>query len=71
MLRDFEYGYQFSKTLDDIKLLPGDKLITTCEFDTSNDTQPVPGGLASSAEMCFAWVRNPSIGRLADRVAPT
>ncbi|KAK5045579.1 hypothetical protein LTR84_009197 [Exophiala bonariae] len=55
-LRDFEYGYQFSKNLDSIQLLPGDKLITTCEFDTSNDTAPVPGGLPSKDEMCFAWV---------------
>lgn len=55
-LRDFEYGYQFSKSLDQVKLFPGDKLITTCEFDTSNDTNPVPGGQASKEEMCFAWV---------------
>lgn len=55
-LRDFEYGYQFSKSLNSIKLLPGDELITTCEFDTSNDTEPVPGGLPSTYEMCFAWV---------------
>jgi hypothetical protein len=55
-LRDFEYGYQFSKSLNSIQLLPGDQLITTCEFDTSNDTKPVPGGLPSKDEMCFAWV---------------
>lgn len=55
-LRSFEYGYQFSKNLDQVKLLPGDKFITTCDFDTSNDTQPVPGGLPSTSEMCFAWV---------------
>lgn len=55
-LRDFEYGYQFSKSLDQIKLLPGDKLITTCEYDTSEDTSPVPGGQSSADEMCFAWV---------------
>ena len=55
-LRDFEYGYQFSKSLDQIKLLPGDKFITTCEYDTSKDTQPVPGGQPSKDEMCFAWV---------------
>lgn len=55
-LRDFEYGYQFSKSLDSVQLLPGDQLITTCEFDTSNDTEPVPGGLPSHYEMCFAWV---------------
>lgn len=55
-LRDFEYGYQFSKSLDEIKLLPGDKFITTCEYDTSKDTEPVPGGLSSQEEMCFAWV---------------
>ena len=54
--RNFEYGYQFEKILDNVKLLPGDKLVTTCEFDTSNDTKPVPGGFASSQEMCFAWV---------------
>lgn len=55
-LHNFEYGYQFSKSLNSIQLLPGDKLITTCEYDTSNDTQPVPGGLPSKDEMCFAWV---------------
>ena len=30
-LYDFEYGYQFSKSLDSVQLLPGDRLITTCE----------------------------------------
>ena len=55
-LRDFEYGYQFSKTINETKLLPGDKIITTCEYDTSDDDEPVPGGLASYDEMCFAWV---------------
>lgn len=55
-LRDFEYGYQFSKNLNQIKLLPGDKFITTCEYDTSEDTRPVPGGQSSKDEMCFAWV---------------
>ncbi|KFA70674.1 hypothetical protein S40288_07370 [Stachybotrys chartarum IBT 40288] len=55
-LRDFEYGYQFSKSLNQIQLLPGDKLITTCEYDTSEDTEPVPGGQSSQDEMCFAWV---------------
>jgi hypothetical protein len=55
-LRDFEYGYQFSKSLNEVKLLPGDRLITTCQYNTINDTKPVPGGLSSQAEMCFAWV---------------
>lgn len=55
-LHDFEYGYQFSKSLNSVKLLPGDRFITTCEYDTSNDTKPVPGGLPSEDEMCFAWV---------------
>lgn len=55
-IRSFEYGYQFSKAFAEVKLLPGDQLITTCEFDTSNDSVPVPGGLASKDEMCFAWV---------------
>lgn len=55
-LRDFEYGYQFSKSLEEIKLLPGDKFITTCEYNTMNDTEPVPGGPSSADEMCFAWV---------------
>lgn len=56
VLHDFEYGYQFSKALDQIKLLPGDRLITTCEFNTMNDTEPAPGGQGSQDEMCFAWV---------------
>lgn len=55
-LRDFEYGYQFSKALDNVQLFPGDKFITTCEYDTSNDTEPVPGGQSSEDEMCFAWI---------------
>lgn len=55
-LHNFEYGYQYSKNLDQVKLLPGDKFITTCEYDTSNDTKPVAGGLSSKEEMCFAWV---------------
>ncbi len=55
-LRDFEYGYQFSKNLNPVQLLPGDKFITTCEYNTTNDTVPVPGGLPSKDEMCFAWV---------------
>lgn len=55
-LRNFEYGYQFSKALNETKLFPGDKFITTCEYDTSNDTTPVAGGPSSAEEMCFAWV---------------
>jgi hypothetical protein len=55
-LYDFEYGYQFSKNVDSYKLLPGDKIITTCVYNTMNDTKPVPGGLPSQDEMCFAWV---------------
>jgi hypothetical protein len=55
-IRDFEYGYQFSKSLNNIKLLPGDRLITTCQYDTSADQKPVLGGLSSQEEMCFAWV---------------
>jgi hypothetical protein len=55
-LCDFEYGYQFSKSLEEVKLLPGDKFITTCEYNTMNDTEPVPGGQSSEDEMCFAWV---------------
>ncbi|CAG9997271.1 unnamed protein product [Clonostachys byssicola] len=55
-LRHFDYGYQFSKGLNQIKLLPGDMLITTCEFETTGDTEPVKGGLSSQQEMCFSWV---------------
>jgi hypothetical protein len=55
-LYDFEYGYQFSKNLNSVQLLPGDKFITTCEYNTMNDTKPVPGGQPSEDEMCFAWV---------------
>jgi hypothetical protein len=56
VLRDFEYGHQFSKALNQIHLFPGDRFITTCEYDTSEDDEPVPGGQASNDEMCFAWV---------------
>jgi hypothetical protein len=56
VIRGFDYGYQFSKSLNQTQLLPGDKLITTCEFDTSKDTKAVQGGQSSQDEMCFAWV---------------
>ena len=69
-LRDFEYGYQFSKTLDNIQLFPGDQLITSCYYDTSNDTEPVPGGLASKEEMCFAWVGKSLTHRHMRQIAP-
>ncbi|VUC20327.1 unnamed protein product [Clonostachys rosea] len=55
-LRHFDYGNQFSKGLNQIKLLPGDKLINTCEFETTGDTETVQGGLSSQQEMCFSWV---------------
>ena len=55
-IRSFEYDYQYSKSIPEVKLFPGDRLITTCEFDTSGDDEPVPGGLGSQDEMCFAWV---------------
>ena len=55
-LYNFEYGHQFAKNLDSVKLMPGDQFITTCEYDTSDDTETVHGGLTSPEEMCFAWV---------------
>lgn len=55
-IRSFEYNYQYAKSVGEVKLLPGDRLITTCEFDTSKDKEPVPGGLATKEEMCLAWV---------------
>lgn len=55
-IHNFEYGYQYSQLLNDIKLLPGDRLITTCDYDTSKDSKSVSGGLTSEHEMCVAFV---------------
>jgi Copper type II ascorbate-dependent monooxygenase, C-terminal domain len=36
--------------------MPGDRLITTCGYDTSAETTTVAGGLATSNEMCFNFI---------------
>jgi hypothetical protein len=38
------------------KLLPGDRLITTCVWDSSQDTTTIKGGISSEEEMCINFV---------------
>jgi Copper type II ascorbate-dependent monooxygenase, C-terminal domain len=38
------------------QILPGDRLITTCGYDTSADSTTVTGGHATDNEMCFNFV---------------
>ncbi|KAJ3261962.1 hypothetical protein HK103_003805 [Boothiomyces macroporosus] len=54
----FDFDYQ-SYTYADMnvdKILPGDRLITNCTFDTTQDTKVVEGGWSSEQEMCYAFV---------------
>jgi len=39
-----------------LKLLPGDMLITECDFETSGNTDPIYGGLGREEEMCLTYL---------------
>jgi dopamine beta-monooxygenase len=50
---NFEFDNQQSYVLETpIKVLPGDALVTTCNFDTSSSSEPIIGGEQTTEEMC-------------------
>lgn len=54
---NFDFNYQQSHTLEkEVKVLPGDELITECVYRTLNRTKPTLGGYAATQEMCLAFV---------------
>lgn len=52
-IENFEFDNQQSYVLNPpIKVLPGDSLVTTCFFNTSEVSEPVAGGEETTNEMC-------------------
>ncbi|XP_057320432.1 MOXD1 homolog 1-like [Microplitis mediator] len=53
----FDFDYQQSHSLqEEVKVLPGDELITECVYGTQDRTRPTLGGYAATQEMCLAFV---------------
>ncbi|TPX32821.1 hypothetical protein SmJEL517_g04110 [Synchytrium microbalum] len=53
----FDFNYQNSNFLGPSNtIMPGDRLVTYCSWDTSNDNVTVQGGAASTQEMCFNFM---------------
>lgn len=53
----YDFNYQQSRSLThEIKVLPGDSLITECTYSTLERKKPTLGGYATSEEMCLAFV---------------
>jgi len=53
----FDFNYQQSYTLEkEVKVLPGDELITECIYSTQDRKKPTLGGFAIYREMCLAFV---------------
>lgn len=53
----FDFDYQQSHSLEnEVKILPGDELITECVYGTQDRKRPTLGGYAASQEMCLAFV---------------
>ena len=53
----FDFDYQQSLTLDqEVKILPGDEIVTECVYGTLNRPNATLGGYAADQEMCLAFV---------------
>ncbi|XP_011301507.1 MOXD1 homolog 1 [Fopius arisanus] len=53
----FDFDYQQSHSLaEEVKILPGDELVTECVYDTHDRPNPTLGGYAASQEMCLSFV---------------
>lgn len=53
---DFNYQNEDYVPFSRRQILPGDRLITTCVWDTSSDTSTVRGGVSSNNEMCIQFL---------------
>ncbi|KAI8910898.1 copper type II ascorbate-dependent monooxygenase [Gorgonomyces haynaldii] len=53
---DFDLQTYVYPSVNQSKIMPGDRLVTRCTYDTRNDDQPVHGGPASDEEMCFNFI---------------
>ncbi|OXA42075.1 DBH-like monooxygenase protein 1 [Folsomia candida] len=54
---NYDFNYQQVRVVDPPRLLlPGDELITECEYNTVGKNSPAFGGLGTRDEMCMAFV---------------
>lgn len=55
--RNYDPHHQPTEVLTvPVDLMPGDQLLTSCIYDTSDETQPVGWGQTAHDEMCFAYI---------------
>ncbi|KAF2880698.1 hypothetical protein ILUMI_25476, partial [Ignelater luminosus] len=53
----YDFNYQQARSLwQEVKILPGDGLITECTYSTLNRKKPTLGGYSTREEMCLAFV---------------
>jgi hypothetical protein len=53
----YDFNFQASRIpAQETIVLPGDQLITECDYDTSGRSEPTFGGLATRDEMCMVFV---------------
>lgn len=53
----YDFNYQQSRALSlEVKVLPGDALVTECSYYTKNRKKPTFGGYSTKQEMCLAFV---------------
>lgn len=53
----YDFNYQQSRLLpQEVKVLPGDGLITECTYNTKSRSKPTFGGYSTMQEMCLAFV---------------
>ncbi|KAJ3273805.1 hypothetical protein HDV01_003932 [Terramyces sp. JEL0728] len=54
----FDYNFQSYSygSTNQSKLLPGDRIIVNCTYDTTGATSVVLGGFSSSNEMCYSFI---------------
>ncbi|KAI8800861.1 PHM/PNGase F domain-containing protein [Cladochytrium replicatum] len=52
----FDFNSQGSTRITPKTLVPGDRIMTTCVWDSTNQVNATTGGYASSQEMCFGFV---------------
>ncbi|KAB0792970.1 hypothetical protein PPYR_12590 [Photinus pyralis] len=54
---NYDFNYQQARTLShEVRILPGDGLITECTYSTINRKLPTLGGYSTREEMCLAFV---------------
>lgn len=54
---NYDFNFQSEREITNRTILPGDVLITECEYDTSNRDFLTLGGESTREEMCLAFVK--------------